>query len=306
MFQDDLADTSENMAKARESNRKVNILVKQLCLSLNRDKTVFILMGSKQQKEETRKELNENPLMCGEFQMKEEKCSKYLGQYLSSEGLAASVEETFQKRDGKIRGAALEIAQIVNDWRSHLAGGMMTAVTMWERCCVSSLLHGAGTWVEITPATVKHLNATQQWYWRLIYQIGPGAPLASLTWDQTCLDMGGRVMEQKVLLALHLCHLDEESLAHRVYMEQLAMGWPGLAYEVGDICRELGIEDVNTTKHSKYDYKKILSTACHAKNEVLLRKMAEGKEKCSRMVNEVYGQKNYLEEKKHLKCKKYI
>ena len=135
MFQDDLTDTSDNLANARESNRKVNVLVKQHYLNLNRDKSVYILVGSKKQKEEARKELGESPLMCGDFQMKEENVSKYLGQYLSSKGLAASVMETVQKRDGKIRGAALEIAQIVNDWRSHLAGGMMTAVTMLERCC---------------------------------------------------------------------------------------------------------------------------------------------------------------------------
>ena len=73
-------------------------------------------------------------------------------------------------------------------------------------------------------------------------------------------------MEQKVLLALHLRHLDEESLAHKVYMEQLAMGWPGLATEVGEICAELGIENVNTTKYNEYDYKTILSEACHRKN----------------------------------------
>ena len=60
-------------------------------------------------------------------------------------------------------------------------------------------------------------------------------------------------MEQKVLLALHLRHLDEESLAARVYMEQLAMGWPVLACEVVQICRELNIEDVNTKKYSKSD-----------------------------------------------------
>ena len=49
--------------------------------------------------------------MCGEFQMKEEKVGKYLGQYLSSEGLADSVSETVIKRDGKIQGAVLEVAQ---------------------------------------------------------------------------------------------------------------------------------------------------------------------------------------------------
>ena len=67
------------------------------------------------------------------------------------------------------------------------------------------------------------------------------------------------IFSKSPLIHMNLRHLDEESLAHRVYMEQLAMDWPGLACEVADICRELGIKDVNITKHSKYDYKKILS-----------------------------------------------
>ena len=229
--------------------------------------------------------------------MKEEKVSKWLGQYLSSEGLVISVAETVKHRDGKIRGASLEIAQIVNDWRSHLAGGMLTAITLWERCCVPSLLHGAGTWVEISPATVKRLNATQQWYWRLIFQVGPGAPLASMAWDITCLDMGVRVMQHKVLLALHLRYLDQESLAHRVYMEQLAMGWPGLALEVEQICEDLNIENANTTRCDRLDYKLILSQACHKKNESILRGLGEGKEKCHRIANEQYGVKEYLQNK---------
>ena len=83
--------------------------------------------------------------------------------------------------------------------------------------------------------------------------------------------MGIRVMEHKVLLVLHFRYMYEESLAHRVYLEQLAMnhgpmGWPGLASEVEQICEQLNIENVNTTKLSKYDYKKTLSGACHKKN----------------------------------------
>ena len=105
MFQDDLADCSDSLNKARESNRKVDFLTKQLCLTLNRDKSVYILLGSKKQKEETSRQLEKEPLMCGQFVMKEAKISKWLGQYLSSEGLSSSVSETFKQRDGKIRGA---------------------------------------------------------------------------------------------------------------------------------------------------------------------------------------------------------
>ena len=105
----------------------------------------------------------------------------------------------------------MEIAQIVNDWRSHLAGGMVSAITLWESCCVPSLLHGAGTWTDITLETIKRLYSTQQWFWRLVYQVGPGAPLCSLTWDLACLDMGVRIYKEKVLLVMHLRYLDRES-----------------------------------------------------------------------------------------------
>ena len=105
--------------------------------------------------------------------------------------------------------------------------------------------------MEILPETVKRLNATQQWYWRLILQVGQGAPLASLSWDVAGLDMGVRVMEHKVLLVLHFRYLDEESLAHRVYLEQLAMGWPGLASEVEQICEQLNRANTITRKLSQ-------------------------------------------------------
>ena len=34
-------------------------------------------------------------------------------------------------------------------------GGMETALMLWEVCCVPSLLHGAGTWTEISSKTEK-------------------------------------------------------------------------------------------------------------------------------------------------------
>ena len=262
-----------------------------------------MIIGSKKQQKETRIELSINPLWCGDFEMKEKKVYKWLGQYISCEGLADSVAETVKMRDGKVRGACLEIAQIVNDWRSHLAGGMRTAITLWESCCVPSLMHGASTWTDISPDTVKRLNTTQQWFWRLIYQVGPGAPFASLAWDQSSLDIGVRIFKEKVMLVLHLRYLDKESLAHRVYQEQLAMGWPGLASEVEDICKELKIENANTTTCNRTDYKQILIQACHIRNEAILRKLAEGKEKCFRMTSERYGVKAYLEEKNILEVR---
>ena len=189
IFQDDILEGSEGLKEARISNKKVDFLTKQRGLELNRDKTVCIVIGSKKQKQKISQELQEAPLMCGQFEMKEKQVDKWLGQNLSAKGLADSVSETVKAREGKVRGACLEIAQIVNDWRAHTVGGLMTASILWESCCIPSLLHGAGTWVEISADTEKRLNTIQQWFWRLVYQVGPGAPLASLGWDTACLDM---------------------------------------------------------------------------------------------------------------------
>ena len=43
---------------------------------------------------------------------------KWLGQIIFSLGLAASVSRTVASKETKIKGACLEIAVIVNDWRA--------------------------------------------------------------------------------------------------------------------------------------------------------------------------------------------
>ena len=297
MYQDDLANGSEGLLHARVSNQKVDFLVKQRGLELNRDKSVCIILGSKKQKLEASKELEQNPLKCGDFITKEKAVEKWLGQFISAAGLTDSVAKTVEAREGKIRGACMEIAQIVSDWRASVVGGMETALVMWEACCIPSLLNGAGTWMEMSEETERKLNALQRWFHRLIYQVGPGAPMASLCWDTTCLEMGLRVWREKLMLALHIRSLGEETLAHRMYSEQQTWDWPGLVGECENICNELNIESVNTTQLGKTHYRKVVTSACHKENEKRLRAQADGKIKCERIKEEVYEKKPYISEK---------
>ena len=76
MFQDDLANGSEGLLAARVANKKVDFLVKQRGLQLNRDKSVCVIVGSKKQKKEASAELEEKPLQCGDFTTKEKQVVK--------------------------------------------------------------------------------------------------------------------------------------------------------------------------------------------------------------------------------------
>jgi exonuclease III len=301
LFQDDIIHGAAGLPQAREANRKMNLLVKQRALGLNSRKSVMIVIGSKGQKEEVSKELTKNPLMCGNIETKETEADKWLGQFMSAKGLSDSVQKTVEAREGKIKGACLEIASIVEDWRSQAVGGMETALLLWEACVIPSLLSGAGTWVEMSPATERKLESLQNWFLRLILRVGPGCPVASLRWETGVLSMALRIWVEKVMLVRHLRSLEEETLASKIYQEQKKQKWPGLAKEAALICSELGIENVNTAdvfSVSTKDYRKSVIEHCRAKDEKCLREMAEGKEKCTRIMSEEYGKKKYISSEK--------
>ena len=78
--------------------------------------------------------------MFGDVVIKMVESDKWLGNYLLSWGLAESVLETIRQREGKVKGAALEIAKIVDDWRARTVGGFTAGLFLWEACCVFFLI----------------------------------------------------------------------------------------------------------------------------------------------------------------------
>ena len=80
MFQDDLINIAEEINQAREVNNKIDVLMKQKGLSLNKDKSVCITFGNKKQKLTASKEIEERPLICGNFNTQEKELEKWLGQ----------------------------------------------------------------------------------------------------------------------------------------------------------------------------------------------------------------------------------
>ena len=239
LFQDDFYHNSGSILQARQTNIKVNILIKEKRLSLNSSKSVAILFGTSKQKQDAKQELEEKPLMCGDVRMILAQTEKWLGDYLHTGGLAASVLETISQREGKVKGAALEIAAIVDDWRSEAVGGFETGLFLWESCCLPSLLHNAGTWVEMSTDAVKRLNSLQNWFVRLLLRQGPGSPTGSLLWETGLLSMDLLVWREKLSMILHIRGLDQDSLAKRIWAEQMAFNWPGLAKEAAKICIKL-------------------------------------------------------------------
>ena len=63
-------------------------------------------------------------------------------------------------------------------------------------------------------------------------------------WTAESEDLQRKVNDDNASETLTVREVDESSLGSRIYHEQLAKGWPGLAKEGTDIYKELDIEDV--------------------------------------------------------------
>ena len=252
----------------------------------------------KKHREETKIQLKTNPIMCGKFEMKQAEKEKWLGQQISAGGLAESVAETVAAKQGKIKAACIEVANIVNDWRTEIVGGLETAMISREACIIPSLLHSCSTWTQISRATENRLNNLQRWFVRLILQVPQSTPAPALTWETGLIDMRLRIWKEKLMLILHIRSLEGTALANKIYNEQRKEGWPGLAKETKEICEGLNITDVNTTYLTKNEYKLLVDGAIKRKNEEWLRKEAEGKRKCEKIMRETFGKKNYITKNK--------
>ena len=102
----------------------------------------------------------------------------------------------------------------------------------------------AGTWVGITPRVEEMCEELQELFWRTILQVPRGTPRVMLVAETGCLKMKIRIWKMKLMLVRRIKR-QEGSLARAIFDEQVAMGWPGLAQEAEQICKEVGLENVN-------------------------------------------------------------
>ena len=273
-FQDDVLIPVDTIEGLLSVNVKMTAVMNTMQTKLNKTKSGYILMGPRRLVEEARWRLALSPAMCGDFTMKELVEEKWLGDMLSG-SLKESVIATIRSREGKVRRAAFEIMNIVNDYRAQRVGGFCTGLLLWESCCVPSLIYNCSTWVGMGREEEKALNKCQDFFLKLLWATGPGAPRVALRADTGTRSMESRVWRQKILLVFHMARLEEGDLARMMLDEQLQHSWPGLAQEVAGLCVWLGLEDAVTTHMDRRVYQKEVARACKWMDEANMKRDME-------------------------------
>ena len=93
--------------------------------------------------------------------MKQENQAKYLGDWISCNGLADSVAVTVSKRKGLVIQSIYETRAVVDDCRSQVCGGLTAGLDIWEMAILPMVLYNAETWQDISPQTIQELENLQ-------------------------------------------------------------------------------------------------------------------------------------------------
>ena len=163
--------------------------------------------------------------------------------YLHEDGTSASVAATWEKRTGKFKGAAFEIRSVIEEFSMQAMGGMMAAKVLLVRALLPSLLSGACNWSGFKQTTEEDCDNMIYLYWRIMFKVPEGTPQVALITETGTMRTRWRIWEAKVLM---------------VSKQQLALGWPGLAREVSDICTTVDHPNVNFHKIKKEKVQDIL------------------------------------------------
>ena len=243
LFQDDISRLATSVWGAQTGNNKMESVLETKLLDFNLDKSCVIIMGSKKQKETIENELDQNPLiLCGQ-KMKVLKKEKYLGDMISTGGLAESVLATVLKRKGQVVSSILETKAVIEDCRSNIVGGITAGLEIWELAILPHLLNNGETWTEIKKSTIDMLDDLQYMFMRYLLATPRTCPIPALLWETGGLLMEHRIAQKKLVFYHHLLHLPRDSLAHEVASTQAELGYPGLMTECQVLLGKYNLSD---------------------------------------------------------------
>ena len=210
-------------------------------------------------------ELKTNPLTLYGGLMKNVQMEKYLGDMISSGGLADSVQATVLKRKGQVVSCILETTAVVEDCRSGVVGGIMAGIEIWEMAILPFLLNNSETWTEMSKKSVETLDELQCMFYRYLMATPRSCPIPALLWETGGITMEHRIAKTKLLFYHHLINLPEGSLALEVANTQKTLSYPGLVEECHTLIDKYELPDVKYL--SRIQWKKLVKAKVKEANK---------------------------------------
>ena len=273
--QDDIFRMCEDTFSAQIGNELIDTVMETKLLDFNLDKSCYIIVGKNKSQKDIRDSFKANPLQLSGNPMKEVSEEKYLGDYISTKGLADSIIVTIDKRMKKANTAIMEVRAVVEDCRAMVTGGISTGLEIWEMAVTPYLLNNCDTWNNLPLKALEMLDNLQNEFLRSLLATPRTCPTPSLMWETGTMTMENRIIKNKLLFYHHLLHLPQGSLAWQICQVQTKLALPGLVQECKELLKNMELSNVEHC--SQPQWKQAVNKAMKIKNrndllEIMARK----------------------------------
>ena len=161
LYQDDVARMANDPSSVQFGNDKMEAVAESKLLDFNLKKSSYLLIGKQSSCRKIEQQLELQPItLCGQ-NMKRDKEAKYLGDWISQEGLAKSAAITVMKRKKAVLSAIHDIRAVVDDHRSSICGGLVVGLQIWEMAIIPMLLYNSECWLDLSENTLVELENLQ-------------------------------------------------------------------------------------------------------------------------------------------------
>ena len=255
IFQDDISKLNDNLDQAREACQKIDRILKRKQLSVNYDKSKFLIMGNSKFKKEVLKKIEKDPMVMGGKEILHSSVEKYLGDLIHEDGCEKSIKETVKRRIQGLISKADEIIQIAESPVMSGLGNATIAFRLYEAQIIPSLLHNAESWIGITDKIINDLQDFQDKFTRKVLRLPPSTTKAIYQWDSGLMSMKWRIAQKKLMFVNKIMQKDHSNIARKTLLQEGLNNIEGLGHECREIAHSIGLPNLVCVTRSKKEIK---------------------------------------------------
>ena len=262
VMQDDIAKMNSHIGDARIGCELIDETLKKKQLSINYDKSKYILLGSKKYRKETMEAMAKEPMRMGNEVIGNAVKEKYLGDWIHELGCRESISTTIKERIQKLISKSEEIIQIAESPLMGALGDSTVAIRLFEAQIVPALLFNCESWVDISHTHLTELQNFQDKFLRKLLWMPPTTTKAILHWDGMMETMKWRIAKKKIMFIRKIALRNRNNICRRALIHEFIQGIKGLGAEGEELAKEAGLMDQRFHQDTKVNVKKATSLAC--------------------------------------------
>ena len=277
IYQDDIQHVTDSIQNCTDLHARVSTCFNDKGLTVNSSKCSILVVGKGKPAKEAREYLTQNPILTMGEATKVAAVERYLGEYISQEGLKESVSTCLREREPKIRYAVSELLRIIEDPRCAIVSPIKLALAVIDYAIKPAYLYGSDTWINISKGDETRIDNMQSEILRKILGAKRTVLKAGLLNEAGMIRWSDEVKAGKLRFAYRLERLPDRVEAKRYWIKNFSIAEDGkrtplpntLAAETDKITIEWGLEKFGTpqdwTRGDEF-YKMVTKTKAEEKS----------------------------------------